>query len=266
MRLAKENKLAEFIEKETRELLDICYNLEPVSITPEHARWEFNRLMHEIKDSYDFVLNDATFNHLSLEAFNHLSLDVASTVLSFSAMGNPKKIIHKDKEQDKELLGTVHESGLILQTAVNMQIGTLSKQEIYRLDEAIHCAREGCWYSSVVMGVSATESRLHELIKLKYPKFYKNAKLSGKPLGTILAVFDIQKSRNKYPKSKYPEITKVRTILPNKYGVLLSYLNKYRIFSAHPLGIELSYNSALAVLHSCFELLLDSDMQIVRNS
>jgi len=124
-----------------------------------------------------------------------------------------------------------------------------SHEEAVRLDESLEDFSNKCYYSSVVLAVSAIESRLHYLIKLRNSKIYKEY-FSKFTLGQIINIFD----ENNYKDEKFKKIKK---IFPEKYKVLLNLCNQYRIFSAHPKQEEITRNIALSILALTFQFLTD---------
>jgi hypothetical protein len=96
------------------------------------------------------------------------------------------------------------------------KIGFLDVQEKLRLNEAIHCYLEGCYYSTVAMAVTAIEFRLLE--------WMRNAAPNQKGIGqlTLGQLVSMILGNEEYSRS-----------LPKKYHPLLELCNEYRIFSVH---------------------------------
>lgn len=114
-----------------------------------------------------------------------------------------------------------------------------------RLNEAIHCFLERCFYSSVIMSVSAIESRLLDLLKRSNPG--KSEYLDGLTLGQLLKEY--LENEGEYGH-----------IIPKKYKPLLELCNTYRVFSAHPKEEKITSRVATSILNLTFEFLTDRDL------
>jgi len=123
------------------------------------------------------------------------------------------------------------------------KIGLLNTEEIERLNEAIHCFLEGCYYSSVAMSVSAIEFRLFSLMMSICP----DPKLEELTLGQLIREYldDKQKYGN---------------VIPKKHETLLDHCNTYRIFSVHPKKEEINKSIANSILNMTFLFLLDKKL------
>ncbi|MFA5780123.1 MAG: hypothetical protein WC947_08290 [Elusimicrobiota bacterium] len=134
------------------------------------------------------------------------------------------------------------------------KINRLSCEECGRLDESLNCFRKFFLYSSVIMAVSAVESRLHYLIKKRnntlYRKYFEKA-----TLGQLILLFD----KNQYKDKKFEKIKK---ILPLKYKSLIEIFNEYRVYSVHPKNKEIKYKVAQSILNLAFAFLLDDETSI----
>lgn len=130
--------------------------------------------------------------------------------------------------------------------AIKDKISFLRKEEIERLNEALHCYFEGCNFSTVAMSVSAVESRLLELMKRANPQ----AKLEDKTLGQLIKEYLENKK-------KYKNCVK-------EHEHLLNVCNTYRIFSVHPKRKRMTKTMATSILGMTFVFLLDPKMQIPR--
>jgi len=119
----------------------------------------------------------------------------------------------------------------------------LNREEISRLNEAIHCFLEDCNYSAVAMSVSAIEFRLLSLMT----STCQNARLERMTLGQLI---------NEYLNNK----DKYRRIIPEKHEPLLEHCNTYRIFSVHPKKERINKSVATSILHMTFQFLLDKDL------
>jgi hypothetical protein len=118
--------------------------------------------------------------------------------------------------------------------------------ERVRINEAFHCYREGCIYSSVAMSVSAVESRLLQLMCIANPSLKKQ--LEKKTLGQLI--------------SSYVENpAEYRDIVPERHKPLLGLCNTYRIFSVHPKKQPISSLSASSILTLALSFLTDDEMK-----
>lgn len=127
--------------------------------------------------------------------------------------------------------------------------------ECKRLGESISCLESNCFIASTVMAASAVESRLHNLIKKKNNKIYKQF-FQRSALGGLITLFD----KNEYKDKKFSSLKK---IVPDKHMSLLDLVNTYRIFSAHPLGHDMDYRIAETIINLSFLFLLDPELKII---
>ena len=121
---------------------------------------------------------------------------------------------------------------------------TLEPAERERLNEAIHCFLEGCYYSAVAMSVSAIEFRLLNLMQI----VKTDKKLEKLTLGQLIKEY--LDNKEKYSK-----------IIPKKYESLLDLCNTYRIFSVHPKKEKIIKRTANSILSLTFEFLLDKKLK-----
>lgn len=126
---------------------------------------------------------------------------------------------------------------------VTKKISLLDSEEIDRLNEAIHCFLEGCYYSTVAMSVSAIESRLFSLMRDAKPK----AKLGKLTLGQLITEY--LENKKEYD-----------NIIPKKHEPLLELCNVYRVFSVHPKKEEIRKPVASSILNMTFLFLLDKKL------
>ena len=122
-------------------------------------------------------------------------------------------------------------------------ISNLNPEEIDRLNEAIHCFLEGCFYSSVAMSVSAIEFRLFSLMVSMCP----DSKLEELTLGQLIREYLDNKQ-------------KYGSVIPKKHEPLLEHCNTYRIFSVHPKKEEINKPIASSILNMTFLFLLDKKL------
>ncbi len=151
-----------------------------------------------------------------------------------------------------EELRRLHELMKEVEPHVQNSIARMTCEESMRLDEAVACYHCDCYYASVIMAVSAIESRLHKLIE-KTDKALYSSIFKRFTLGQIIELFD----ENKYKKPKYQKIKK---ILPEKHRPLVILLNQYRVFSVHPKNEVITALIAGSVLNLAFLLLMDSSL------
>jgi len=123
------------------------------------------------------------------------------------------------------------------------KFGLLNTEEIKRLNEAIHCFLEGCYYSSVAMSVSAIEFRLFSLMMSICP----DPKLEELTLGQLI---------REYLNNKQI----YGSVIPKKHEPLLEHCNTYRIFSVHPKKEEINKPIASSILNMTFLFLLDKKL------
>jgi len=126
---------------------------------------------------------------------------------------------------------------------IQKKISLLNSSEIDRLNEAIHCFLEGCYYSSVAMSVHAIESRLFSLMMSIYP----DPKLEELTLGQLIREYLDHKQE-------------YGSVIPKKHEPLLEHCNTYRIFSVHPKKEEINKPIASSILNMTFLFLLDEKL------
>lgn len=126
------------------------------------------------------------------------------------------------------------------QEALTTKLKLLDKQETDRLNEALNCYLNGCYFSTVAMSVSAIESRLLSLMKAK------NAGLGKKrlTLGQLLEEYETNQAM-------------YGSIIPEKHQSLPKYCNAYRTFSVHPKKEVISKTTATSIIYAAFAFLLD---------
>ena len=132
---------------------------------------------------------------------------------------------------------------LYVEEQIEEAISLLAPSEIDRLNEAIHCFLEGCYYSSIAMSVSAIEFRLLSLMISISP----DSKLEELTLGQLIREY--LDNRQKYGR-----------VIPKKHEPLLEHCNTYRIFSVHPKKERISKPVASSILNMTFLFLLDKKL------
>jgi hypothetical protein len=127
---------------------------------------------------------------------------------------------------------------------ISKKLSLLYSEEKNRLNEALNCYINGCYYSAVAMSVSAVEFRLYSLMKLASPE----SKLEKFTLGALIDEY--LKNKEKYNK-----------IIPEKHEHLLNYSNIYRIFSVHPKKEKITKLIATSILYMSFSFLFDEELK-----
>lgn len=134
---------------------------------------------------------------------------------------------------------------------VQRKLERFTCQECKRLDEAIINFHSHCFYSNIVMAVSAVEARLIDMINkadsILYGEFFSKA-----TMGQLIQLFD----EVQYKDEKF---TKLKALMPSRHMPLLHMLNQYRIFSAHPKEELITAQLAESVLHLAFAFMIDPD-------
>lgn len=127
---------------------------------------------------------------------------------------------------------------------INDKLSLLSYEEKQRLEEALHCYFEGCYYSAVAMSVSALEFRLLRLMKTEKPE----KDFSKYMLGHLI---------DEYLKTA----AEYNAVIPEKYEKILKPCNVYRIFSVHARTESVNKGDATAILTFVFKFLLDKNLK-----
>jgi hypothetical protein len=109
-----------------------------------------------------------------------------------------------------------------LEKDILKKLSRISCKECARLDEALVCFQNYCFYASIVMAVSAVESRIHELIRKADKKIY-SSRFEKFTLGQLIQIFD----ENQYTSKEFASVKK---LMPNKHRPLIALLVKVRIF------------------------------------
>jgi len=130
------------------------------------------------------------------------------------------------------------------------KLSRLECTECERLDEALVCFQDYCFYSAVVMAVSAVEYRIAEMIKRSDRDIYLEH-FQGATLGQLIKVFH----DDEYKDEKF---RKIKELMPNKHKPLISLLNDYRVFAAHPKEQKVTPQIAEAIIHLAFSFLTDT--------
>ncbi|ATZ61366.2 MAG: hypothetical protein BME93_04610 [Methanosarcinales archaeon Met12] len=154
-----------------------------------------------------------------------------------SFLGDPE---HATKKNFKDSIDLIKDIFSKAKDEIEEKISLLAAVEKERLNEAIHCFLERCYYSTVAMSVSAIEFRLLNLLKSVKP----DSKLEGLTLGQLIGEY--QENKEKYG-----------NIIPKEHRPLIELCNVYRIFSVHPKKEKINRQTAVSVLNLAFKFLLD---------
>lgn len=160
---------------------------------------------------------------------------------------SPESLVYYEEFQS--LTNRLRELINFLEKDISNKLSLISCKECTRLDEALVCFQNYCFYASIVMGVSAVESRIHELIRKADKKIY-SSRLEKFTLGQIIQIFD----ENQYTAK---EFTSIKKLMPSKHKPLIALLNQYRVFSAHPKEEKITAQIAESVLHLAFNFMMD---------
>jgi hypothetical protein len=123
-------------------------------------------------------------------------------------------------------------------------VNSLNGNEIDRLNEAIHCFLEGCYFSTVAMSVTAIEFRILEWMKRITPD--GSSKLEELTLGQLVG--------------RILQDEEYRERLPKKYHPLLGLCNEYRVFSVHAKSEMINKRVASSILNLSMEFLFDKSL------
>lgn len=217
---------------------------------------------HDIKDAIEcyaqheailYLLNllkqyKVRVEYLERDPYHGININDAIESLENPTRNLP---IKKFKENIKEVVGIIKDEEKNLYT--NLQGFTCL--ECQRLDEAILCKQNNCCLAATIMAVSATEARLHYLVKKKNKKIYKKY-FENATLGELIKLFN----KNEY---KNPIFSSLKKIIPEKHKPLLDLFNIYRIVSAHPKAASLDYKIADSIINLVFAFLLDPEVKII---
>lgn len=164
------------------------------------------------------------------------------------------KLLHSELlgkyDEFRKCVGAFEAAVHFLEPSIVDKINRMTCRESIRLDEALVCFANYSFYASVIMAVSAVESRIVELISRKNRAIYI-ATFSRATLGQLIQVFDARM----YTHARFSGIKK---LMPEKHKPLLTLLNQYRVFSAHPKDDVITAQIAEAILHLAFCFMIDS--------
>ena len=132
---------------------------------------------------------------------------------------------------------------------VSDKLGRFTCLECERLDEAIECLKNYCFYASVIMAVSAVEARITEIVRRHDQSLYDSS-FAKATLGQLVLLFD----ENHY---REPEFANLKKLIPGKHKPLVALLNQYRVFSVHPKAEKITMQIADAILKLSFTFMID---------
>jgi len=135
----------------------------------------------------------------------------------------------------------------IVKDRIREKLSMLNPEERDRLNEAIHCFFEGCYYSTIIMSVSAIEFRLLNLMSYANPQRAQQITLEELTLGQLIREYLENKEMYK-------------NVIPQKHQPLLQLCNTYRVLSVHPKKEEITKGKASSILNLTFIFLLDKKL------
>jgi exonuclease VII small subunit len=147
------------------------------------------------------------------------------------------------KETFEELLTRIMNTFNEVKPEIERLVSELSKNETERLNEALHCYSEGCYFSTVAMAVTAIEYRLLQWMKTTNPS---DTRLDELTLGQLV--------------HKCLTEEQYKSTLPEKYHPLLRLCNEYRVFSVHAKSEPVNKRVAGSILTLSMEFLFDSSL------
>jgi len=136
-----------------------------------------------------------------------------------------------------------------VEPSIKNKLERVTCQECERLDEALVCFQNYCFYASIIMAVSAVETRIHEMIRRTSRRLY-STQFKNRTLGQLIQVFD----DNQYTDKKFQRI---KRLMPDKHKPLIALLNQYRVFSVHPKGENITAQISESILHLSFAFMMD---------
>ena len=161
-------------------------------------------------------------------------------IRAVSDLANPETV--KTWSNFESRLDLIKSIFLDAQDEIKIVYSSLTKEEVERLDEAIHDLIEGCNYSATAMSVAAIEYRLLNLMK----KVSQDKELNELTLGQLVNRALTEKAYS--------------GLIPAKHKPLLQLCNTYRIFSVHAKAEKITKAVALSVLGLSLAFLLDKAM------
>ena len=213
------------------------------------SEWAFNKKGKAIlyfycfapryKQEYDRIESSFLLcEFLDIEEFQD-NISYVKDVLNH--LKNPEMI--QTKEKFENFLHGLSSVILECKRIVDAKLQFFNSEEKERLNEAIHCFKEECYYSSVAMSVSTIEFRLLGLMKKANPE----ANLGKLTLGQLIGEYLDNKQS-------------YQQCIPTKHEDFLNLCNTYRIFSVHPKKEKINKRVCNSILNLTFEFLLDKQV------
>lgn len=175
------------------------------------------------------------------ERINHLNDEI-------NELDNSLRMGHKDGIKSNLMSIKAYFSGsenYSPQRELIKKLILLNDDEKNRLNEAFNCYVNDFYYSTIVLSVSAVESRLFTIMN-----FINDSKNIDKlTLGGLITEY--LKNEETYNK-----------IIPQKHLQLLHYCNTYRVLSVHPKKERITKSNATAILSMTCSFLFDENMKI----
>ncbi len=176
---------------------------------------------------------------------NKYSLDHMTDTLK--ELQIPEKI--NDYDDFKLLVDNLEGQINWIESDISSKLSRLECTECERLDEALVCFQNYCFYSAVVMAVSAVEYRIAEMIRRKDNELYSKH-FQVATLGQLIKAFEDDEYKTGFEE--------IKPLMPSKHKPLVSLLNNYRVFAAHPTDQKITPQIAEAILHLSFSFLTDA--------
>jgi len=183
------------------------------------------------------------FDFLDLDSFNLKELTQLISKLKDERNNSTYDEFKQNLEEIKSIIEYYSKK-------INEKLKRISCQELIRLDESVNCFQNHLFYASVVMSVSAVESRLHYLFKYTDKQLYNEFEKAT--IGQLLKVFQ----------SKDIKYSNLKKLLPKEHKPLVELLNFLRVHSAHPKDKKITHKIAQSALNLSFNFLLDKDVKI----
>lgn len=156
-------------------------------------------------------------------------------------------IYSRDHANFENLFNDIKEVFVTTKNEIREKLSILKSEEKDRLNEAVHCFLEYCYYSTIIMSVSAIEFRLLNLMSSVNPQRAQQINLEELTLGQLIREYLENKEAYK-------------NVIPEKYQPLLQLCNTYRILSVHPKKEEITRGKASSILNLTFIFLLDKKL------
>lgn len=177
---------------------------------------------------------------------NRYSVDEMANILT--KLKSPETIIYYEVFQS--LIKRLKEAINFLENDISNKLERFTCLECMRLDEAIVCFQNYCFYACIIMAVSAVENRIHEMIRKNDKELYSSY-FEKATLGQLIQVFDESQFIDK-------KFQKIKRLMPKKHKPLITLLNQYRVFSAHPKEETITAQIAESVLLLSFTFMMDT--------